>query len=310
MSFSLEVKEDILSHTFEKRQVVAFLNAFIKYNATFSITNKGLTIQMSSTSNKVIRAVYEHLKVIFQGDIDIRIIQSQKLKKHKVYELILSGEIQNFLIEQNMYDFEGAKKIIEIPKEWIKTEEIHRSYIAGLFVSCGSVNSPTTTNYHLELQFNEIESAQYVMKILKGFPFKLITRKNKFVIYMKRSTLISDFLRYIDSTKSMLKYETTRIDRDFQNSLNRTINLDVSNQKKTTKAAEQQIGWINDLTKSKKRLELSKKIQALCKIRLENPESSYSELEYLMRIEGIDITKAGISNLFKIIQREVKEIEN
>lgn len=307
MSFSLEVKEDILSHTFEKRQVVAFLNSYIKYNATFSITNKGLSIQMSSTSNKVIREIYEHLKVIFKGDIDIRIIQPQRLKKNKVYELILSGEIQNFLIEQKIYDFENGTKVVEIPKEWIKSEKILRSYMAGIFVSCGSVNSPTTTNYHLEMQFNEIDSAQYVIELMNQFPLKLIIRKNKYVIYMKRSTSISDFLRYIDATTSMMNYETTRIDRDFQNSLNRTINLDVSNQKKTTKAAEEQIRLINKLMSTQNFSYMSEKVKSLCRIRLANPESSFSELEYLMRIESINITKAGISNLFKIIKREAED---
>ncbi|QHX35617.1 DNA-binding protein WhiA [Spiroplasma sp. TIUS-1] len=307
MSFSLEVKEDILSHTFKEKQVSAFLNAYIKYNANFSITNKGLSIQMSSNSNKVIRSIYEHLKTIFKGDIDIRIIQHQKLKKNKVFELILSGEIQKFLTEQNIYDFDNGDKVIRIPSEWTKKESIHRSYVAGLFVACGSVNSPTTTNYHLELQFNEEDSATYAMELLKNFPFKLIVRKNKYVIYMKKSTLISDFLRYIDATTSMMNYEATRIDRDFQNSLNRTINLDVSNQKKTNKAAEYQIELINKLMSSEKFRDMSKKIKALCKIRLSNPDSSFSELEYLMRVEGISITKAGISNLFKIMQREVND---
>ncbi|AUB31133.1 DNA-binding protein WhiA [Spiroplasma floricola] len=308
MSFAMEVKEEILNHTFTKEQKIMLLSGFIKYNGELIYTSKGAVLKLTNNSNNVIRNIFSMLKTIYDGNIEISIIQIQKLRKNKIYQLMLTDEVIFFLKRYNIYDINSSTKIIEIDLEnydkKIK-QELIRAYISGIFIAIGSVNSPETTNYHLELQFKENESSTYITKILKkyNFTFKTTSKKNKFVCYIKKSIAVSDFLKFMDASISVMKFENTRINRDVSNNINRMINIDIYNQQKSSVTGSRQVEVIELIKKNNLMSELSPKAQLLSQIRLENPDASFSELEQLMNEKNVSITKSGISNLFKIIDK-------
>ena len=47
-------------------------------------------------------------------------------------------------------------------------EEI-RAYLRGAFLSCGSINDPKTSRYHMELLINKSKEAVFVQKLLNIF---------------------------------------------------------------------------------------------------------------------------------------------
>lgn len=122
-----------------------------------------------------------------------------------------------------------------------------RAYLAGAFLSCGSVNNPETSNYHLEMSFNEEEFAQFISKIMNDFELnaKMIKRRNKYVVYLKSSEKIGDFLRAIGASQSVMNFESTRIDRNMSNTVNRWNNCDIANEIKSMATANKQINDIN-----------------------------------------------------------------
>ncbi|WP_342258671.1 DNA-binding protein WhiA [Spiroplasma endosymbiont of Dioctria linearis] len=308
MSFAMEVKEEILNHTFTNEQKIMLLSGFIKYNGEIIYANSGVALRLTSNSNNIIRHVFSLLKTIYNGKIEISIIQVQKLRNSKSYQLTLTENIIEFLSKNDIFHPELANKIIEINLEkYIKKtwEGLTRAYISGLFIAIGSVNSPETTNYHLELQFKENESAQYIRKVLNKyhFNFKTTNKGNKIVCYIKKSIAVSDFLKFIDAPISVMKFENTRINRDVSNNINRMINIDIYNQQKSSETGLKQIEEIKKIIKNNLLLELSPKAQLLSEIRLENPDASFSELEVLMNDKNISITKSGISNLFRMINK-------
>ncbi|WP_338985225.1 DNA-binding protein WhiA [Spiroplasma endosymbiont of Diplazon laetatorius] len=308
MSFAMEVKEEILNHTFTEEQKIMLLSGFIKYNGELIYTNNGAALRLTSNSNNVIRNIFSILKTIYEGNIEISIIQIQKLRKNKIYQLMLTDKVIEFLEQHNIFDTKTSNKIIEIDLEKYEKkirQELTRAYVSGMFIAVGSVNSPETTNYHLELQFKEKESAIYITKILKKyhFNFKTTSKGNKTVCYIKKSIAVSDFLKFIDASISVMKFENTRINRDVSNNINRMINIDIYNQQKSSATGLKQIEEINLILKNNLISELSPKAQMLSEIRLENPDASFSELEYLMNEKNVAITKSGISNLFKIISK-------
>ncbi|AUM62322.1 DNA-binding protein WhiA [Spiroplasma monobiae] len=308
MSFAMEVKEEILNHTFTEEQKIALLSGFIKYNGELIYTNNGAALKLTSNSNNVIRNIFSILKTIYKGNIEISIIQIQKLRKNKIYQLMLTDKVLEFLASNNIYNVDDGEKIIEMDLEKYDRkikQELTRAYVSGMFIAIGSVNSPETTNYHLELQFKEIESAIYITKILKkfGFEFKTTTKGNKTVCYIKKSIAVSDFLKFIDASISVMKFENTRINRDVSNNINRMINIDIYNQQKSSATGTKQVQEIELIQKNNLMSELSPKAQKLAQIRLENPDASFSELEMYMNDQNVVITKSGISNLFKIINK-------
>lgn len=309
MSFAREVKEEVISHEFTLNQSLMFLSGFIKYNGELIYTNKGLSLKLTSFSNTIIRKIYSLLKVFFHGEIHISIIQTQIITKKKIYELLLVDDVQTFLKKHNIYDFNKNDKILEVQVNDDDNKSLIRAYISGIFVAVGSVNSPETSNYHLEFQFKDLKSAEYICKILNKFQFnfKIITKKNKFICYLKKSLYVSDFIKFVDASKAVMKFENKRISRDFSNSLNRVMNIEIYNQQKTYTTGSKQIDQIEFIKHNDIFNKLSKKAQKLANIRINNPDASYSDLEILMNEAGISITKSGISNLFKIITKTAKE---
>lgn len=187
-----------------------------------------------------------------------------------------------------------------------------RAYAAGLFIGSGSVNSPKTSNYHLEIQFKTLDEANQFNQLMAtyGFAFKLLSRKNeRYLSYLKKSAMVSDFIKFLDAPQCVLSFENERISRDVVNNINRMQNIDISNQTRTIAASEKQIKAIQYLRTKEFLSELSPKTQALAQLRLRYPDASYQELTQKMQKNGYNITKSGISNLFRQILKSANHYQ-
>ncbi|AXK50750.1 DNA-binding protein WhiA [Spiroplasma alleghenense] len=308
MSFALEVKEEIVTHTFTEQQKKAFLCGFIKYNGEIIISDNKSRLILTTISNRIARTIISFIKNFYEGEILISIIQSQKLKKSKTFQITLKDKVFEFLFNFNIYNTNKSGKIIEVEETFRNNTSLLRAYISGVFIAVGSVNSPETSNYHLELQFGEEVSTSVFNELLKplGFDFKTIKRKSKFVSYIKKSTVVSDFLKLIDAPNSVMKFENQRISRDMLNNINRMINIDISNQAKTLDAGQRQAMQIKNLKEKGYFRFLSDKAKFLANVRLERPEATFSELEEILNNNNIPISKSGVSNLFRNIEKIYK----
>ncbi|AHI53479.1 hypothetical protein SSABA_v1c00670 [Spiroplasma sabaudiense Ar-1343] len=308
MSFAMEVKEEIVTHTFSEEQRRAFLCGFIKYNGEIIISNNQPKLILSTISNRIARTVISFLKTFYEGEILISILQSQKLRKNKTFQITLKDNVFDFLFKFNIYNTNKSAKIISVVDEVVNNSSLLRAYISGVFIAIGSVNSPKTSNYHLELQFRDEESSLFFNDLLEplGFTFKKIKRKAKFISYLKKSTFVSDFLKLIDAPNAVMNFENQRISRDMLNNINRMINIDISNQAKTLDAGQRQVYQINNLKEKGYFRYLSDKAKFLANARLDRPDASFSELESILNQNNIPITKSGISNLFRTIEKLYK----
>lgn len=308
MSFALEVKEEIVKKEFDLICQKVFLCGFVKYNMTLNIGNHYFNFEVSSISNPIIRTIYTFLKNLYQVEIDIIIMQTAKLKKNKTFILRIKERAAEILKDLNIFDADTNQKIVTIPVDWYERQQ--RAYIAGIFVACGSVNSPETSNYHLEVQFIDEVSAQIFRKLLHKFhfPFKIITRNDKYVCYLKRSILVSDFLKLIDAINSVLAFENTRISRDMVNSINRLNNIEISNQQKAMKAGEEQVIMINYLLNHNLFDELNENTRNVALLRIAYPDASLQDLSLLLENEhNFEISKSGVNHLFREIKKKYYE---
>ncbi|WP_374696818.1 DNA-binding protein WhiA [Spiroplasma endosymbiont of Polydrusus formosus] len=308
MSFAMEVKEEIIKKEFDQMCQKAFLAGFVKYNMILIISNNFFNFEVSSINNAIIRTIYTFLKNLYQVNIEIIIVQNTKLKKNKTFILRIKEWSTEILKDLHIFDYDLNQKIIAIPPEW--NERQQRAYIAGIFVACGSVNSPETSNYHLEVQFNDEDSAQYFRKLLHKFHFlfKIIVRHNRYVCYLKRSLLVSDFLKLIDAINSVLTFENTRISRDMVNSINRLNNIEISNQQKTLKAGGEKVIMINYLINHNLFDELNENTKKVALLRITHPNASLQDLSTLLENKiGLEISKSGINHLFREIKKKYYE---
>lgn len=307
ISFAIKVKEEISKKQFNLCCQQALLTAFIKYNGkVIRKTSSSITVEVYSNNNSVIRMIFSFLKNNYDLQIETLVIESKKLRKSRVFILKLKTNGQAILQDLDVYDFSQDKKIIEINNAKINQEHCIRAYIAGVFMACGSVNSPQTSNYHLELQFGEEESVQYFKQLLKKFDFKFnqILRKNKYLCYVKKSTYVSDFLKLIDASISVLEFENVRISRDFTNSINRLNNIEISNQQKAFKAGQRYIYIIEQLKSQNLVSLLNPRTQKVANLRLKYPDATLNELVYMLYEQYKIVTsKSGINHLFREIKK-------
>lgn len=203
------------------------------------------------------------------------------------------------------------------PKNLVGNPEQAAGYLTGAFLAAGSVNDPSSSNYHLEISLSDEEYAKSLSKewnklASHQFDSKIVTRRHHYVVYLKRSDQISDFLILLGAKEACLHFENMRVDRDFANIDNRLSNLDTANYGKTAKAAERQIKEIRyfvDLLGYDK-ID-NPKLRSLMKLRLAHEDASLEELaEFLSEELATTISKSNVNHLFRYLDEEYRKAKN
>ena len=185
-----------------------------------------------------------------------------------------------------------------------------RAYLAGAFLAGGSVNDPSTSNYHLEVSCQNHDLALYIKDVMNRFNLnaKYIERRNKDVVYIKSAEKIGDFLRIVCAQKSLMDFENQRIDRDFSNNINRWDNCVIANEMKTMQAGASQIADIEVIDAYNAWGDFDEKTIVIAKIRRENPDVSLVELANIYVEEtGKSISKSGINHQLKKIKEKANQ---
>lgn len=159
------------------------------------------------------------------------------------------------------------------------------------FFVCGSVNAPGKAA-HLELKFSNMEIYDLCREtlIMAGFDPKSAVRRNTLLLYMKRSELIVNFLTYLGAYKAVLDFESAKVEKELRNDVNRAVNCDLANIKKTGAAARRQIDDIHYLKESGLYEQLSEQVREIGELRLQHPDA---DLVSLGKMLTPPISKSG-----------------
>ena len=182
-----------------------------------------------------------------------------------------------------------------------------------MFLGCGSINDPKKSRYHLEFLLNNITLANELNKLLnkKNLGSKVLKRENRYMVYIKGSEKISDFLRIISASNALLYYEDIRIYRDHKNMTNRLNNCEQANVDKMIESAQKDIKIIEKLKEKDMFDLLDEKDRLIADYRLKYPESSLQELSEIISLETpAKLTKSGIYHRLRKIKELGKKIEN
>lgn len=308
LSFSRIVKEEIVFNDFNSNCERAILCAMIKIVGTLSLSQSGLSLTLRTENAKIASKLHKLLKDLYQPHIEFRVSRKMKLKKNNVYILIVSKARE---ILEDLYLMEGIG-IQSIPDERLLiSDDEKRAYLAGVFLACGSVNNPDTSNYHLEMSVNEEEYALFIENLMNRYELnaKTIKRRNKYVIYLKSAEKIGDFLRAIGTSQSVMDFEMTRIDRSMANTVNRWNNCDIANEVKAMSASSAQIEDIAYVIDKAGIEILDDKTRTVAILRLENPELTLNELaQAYLQQTGRTISKSGLHHRFAKIKEEAQKL--
>ena len=161
----------------------------------------------------------------------------------------------------------------------VSTDCCRRAFIKGAFLGGGTVIDPQK-NYNLEIITPHIELAQNMTQILKdaGFIFKLVVRKSKYVLYLKNSESIVDFLTYMGAYKAQMEYINIKIEKEIRNDMVRAINSETANIEKTINASVEQVRAIEKVDELYGLDNIEEDLRKVALLRLEHKNLSLNEL--------------------------------
>ena len=122
------------------------------------------------------------------------------------------------------------------------------------------------------------------MKLIKDFNIepKLVERKKYHVVYVKESQEIADLLTLMGAHVSLLDMENIRIIKDMKNRVNRRVNCETANLKKSANAGMNQAEAIEKIEAAKGLRALPDQLREIAVLRRDNPDISLQELGMLM----------------------------
>ena len=293
MTFSAGVKNEISETPLNEIENRNLLLGYLYANGTIEDRKVSLSLENMSVARKI----FKTLKYSYKMEVKMTV---RMQKKFRVKRLFI------FEVDDTKGIFKSELETIDI-----SDEESMSSFIKGVFLACGSVNDPSKSQYHLEMTFNDEDKAIKVLSILKylRYSFKLLKRDSGYMLYLKASDEISDFLKLLGAVNSLFYYEDIRIYRDHKNMVNRLNNCEQANYEKSLRTSDKQLSVINYLLDNDYMSLLDEKTKQVAEYRLKYPEISFQALADIISKE-IDrkVSKSYINHHFRKINEVYERI--
>ncbi|OAV63197.1 hypothetical protein Barb6_03941 [Bacteroidales bacterium Barb6] len=235
----------------------------------------------------------------------ISFTEIQKINQRRIYKLSIQGNFDQITADLQLNTAQ--------PDMILNSDANKRAYLVGAFLSGGSISSIDKSQYHLEIRSNKIPYLRLLQKLLGEFNITvtMLNRKRTSVIYIKKASEVSDFLKIIGANEGMLELEDKIIARDYINSRLRLNNLDMANLKKTSSAGSEQVKMIKAIRGSRIFQTQPDKFRFYCTLRLQHPELPLSGMVGIFKQKyQIKITRTGINHYALKIREIYKSLNN
>lgn len=300
MSFTNIIKNELVNINLNKLEQISEMSGLLKNTID---TSYGFKITTENAS--VAKFIFKTLKNNYDVFIKVSVRRGYNYNKNYIYVL---ETYKNYSI---IIDDLSLEKVCP-DRYLIDDGDLKRAYLRGVFLACGSINDPKTSQYHMELIFNNLSYATFINDSLNYYNLnsKCLKRDNRYMVYIKESEKISDFLRLIGAVNAVLYYENIRIYRNKKNNLNRINNCEQANVDKIIQTAKNQIDDINYINSKDAFDLLDDKVKEVCIYRLKYPEVSLLELSKIISLEtNSSITKSGLHHRFNKLKSLVNTLQ-
>ncbi|OWR28543.1 DNA-binding protein WhiA [Saccharibacillus sp. O23] len=294
MSFAAQTKKELTMVEADACCENAELSALIRMNGSVQLSNKKVTLDISTENAAIARRIYSLIKKHFKVHTELLVRKKMRLKKNNVYIVRIPAGVQELLAALKITS-EGFQFLPGISPEIVEKNCCKRAYLRGAFMAGGSVNNPEGSSYHLEIASMYEEHCQSLVDLANEFNLnaRCIERKKGFIFYLKEGEKIIELLNIIGAHQALFKFEDVRIMRDMRNSVNRIVNCETANLNKTIGAAVRQIDNIRFLQKEIGLENLPEKLREVAEIRLAHPEINLKEVGEMLK--GT-VSKSGVNH--------------
>ncbi|MCR4705002.1 MAG: DNA-binding protein WhiA [Lachnospiraceae bacterium] len=304
MSFSGRVKEELVGQIGTPRhcQIAELASLFCFCGKIEVDPMHHIKVRFHAENDRVIRKCFTLIKKTF--NINTCILGQGP------FSLEISGEEEIKRLLQTMKIMDANSGTLQrtdiVNPLLLKSTCCRRAFLRGAYMVVGSMSDPEKS-YHLEFVCDTVQAAQQLREVMAGFDLeaKMIERKGRQVVYIKEGTAIVDLLNIMEAHVSLMSLENLRIVKEVRNSVNRRVNCEAANIRKTVNASSKQI---EDITLLRDRIGLKNlpdSLREMAEVRLEYPEATLSELgTYLEPPVG----KSGVNHRLRKLSELAEEI--
>jgi len=254
-------------------------------------------------------------------DLTDVVVQPDIVKSTKIVKKLLSDlEIDSYGVTKEkesgrqtakiyITEEESIEKLQKIQRKRFGCDKCHVAFMTGLFIKNGTVSDPVK-EYQLEFKISDEDKAAKLLAGFYriGFEFKIVHRRNNYVVYTRNSETIEDFLATIGAQSTCLEIMSNKVVKDIRNKINRITNCETANIAKSSKASREHLDAINHLIQTGNLELLSEDLQSVAYLKLDNPELSLAELANLA---DPPLTKSSLNRrLKKLCELAKKEDDN
>lgn len=312
MSFSAVTKNELARVSVQRPCCrLAELAALVKMDGSIRISSsRRISLGIITENAAVARKIFSLIKTLFGLQTEVLVQRKTQLKKNNVYWVRIPSQpgLGEILRRLGMLDAAGRLSNEAVRDELVRRECCRRAYLRGVFLGGGSVNSPEG-NYHLEIITDNETFARYIEKLMQKMRLsaRISRRKNWFVVYLKESEQIIDFLNLVGAHSALLNFENARIFKDMRNQVNRLVNCETANLNKTVNAAVRHLENIELISDTVGLGQIPESLREVAELRVKYPDASLKELGELIQPR---LGKSGVNHRLRKIEEIADQIRS
>lgn len=296
MSFSKKVKDEYCDLNWEdlccvQSEMMACLLCTGKFRQG--------QISISTANENFARRIETMIRELYATLTEIR-------KGREIYTVMVTDKIAYSQIISDLNEQAGFDAIRgTVVTNAFTRDCCRKSFLRGLFLAGGSISEPNKS-YHMEISTRRQSVAKTALNILslEEINANIIRKSGYFLIYLKESQQISDFLLITGAHNAMLEFESLRVNKSVRNSVNRVVNCDNANSVKIAYTGARQNEAALYIQNNMGLDKLSDDLKEAAILRIENPDLSLKELGELM---NPPLGKSGMNHRLKKIEKIAKE---
>lgn len=298
MSFASEVRKELTRTKTENENYIRseIAAALLSLNAVSFRGKNRFSVSFTVDSASVVRYFFSQIKRQYNIVCAIHTTRSTQLNHRLRYRLIVpDADCYELLRGLDMLDRNSLFGFRTAPsRAMLAGEGCCEAFLKGAFMVCGSITNPEKA-YHMEFAPVSETAADNIMKILRNFEIdvKMTCRKSQYVVYLKESERIVDALTRIGAHKATLEMESIRVQKQMFNLINRQMNCDAQNIKRTVETSQVQIRDIEYIEEQIGLDKLPKSLRDMAIVRRNNPATSLALLGEMLEPP---IGKSGVNN--------------
>ncbi|MCR4791605.1 MAG: DNA-binding protein WhiA [Lachnospiraceae bacterium] len=274
MSFSSDVKEELAEVIPQARHcMIAEISAIMHLAGQIGVSaDGGVTIGFNKAGSSLIKKGFTLLEITFN-----------------IGKSLKSTDPEFDALVKCLGDLKSP-----VDDLTLKNPCCRRAFLRGAFLATGSLSDPDK-GYHLEFVCDSDAQADQIVRACSDFEIsaRKTLRRDETVVYVKEGEMIGELLSVMGARKSYMDFENRRIYKDVSNTVNRRVNCETSNIRKTVTAAARQLEDIRYLEEHGMLDSLPDQLREAAYGRLENPDATLSELGAMM---DPPVGKSGINH--------------